>query len=144
MAVAVTGAIFSDTTIVIRSEEGVPVVRSVKRPTPAVGKSATRKKSGYSIAAKRTVGFATSYELASRPVVLHRADTRTKRVRKRETQEILRRIEVWAGGRDEARSWFRSHPIPSLGGRTAEGLVRAGEAALVRDYLDRVALGGFA
>jgi hypothetical protein len=34
--------------------------------------------------------------------------------------------------------------LPAFGGRTAEVLVKDGEAAAVRDYLDHMALGGFA
>jgi hypothetical protein len=41
-------------------------------------------------------------------------------------------------------AWYRSQPIPALGGRTAEALVKSGEAALVRVYIDQIALGGFA
>jgi hypothetical protein len=41
-------------------------------------------------------------------------------------------------------AWCRSQPIPALDGRTAEALVKAGRATAVRDYLDQIALGGFA
>ena len=41
-------------------------------------------------------------------------------------------------------AWYRAEPIPAFGGRTAESLVKDGKAAAVRDYLDGVALGGFA
>lgn len=62
----------------------------------------------------------------------------------RETAEIIHRISQWAGGDDKARYWFRSEGIPAFGGRTAEALVRQGRAAEVRDFLDHVALGGYA
>jgi uncharacterized protein (DUF2384 family) len=58
--------------------------------------------------------------------------------------EILARIQEWAGGDAQAMAWYRSQPIPALNGRTAEALVKSGEAAAVRDYLDHMALGGFA
>ena len=41
-------------------------------------------------------------------------------------------------------SWYRAEPIPAFGGRTAEALVKSGDAAALRDYLDQVAMGGFA
>jgi hypothetical protein len=64
--------------------------------------------------------------------------------RLREMLEILDRIDDWAGGEAQALAWYRSQPIPALDGRTAEALVQSGDAALVRSYLDHVALGGFA
>jgi hypothetical protein len=41
-------------------------------------------------------------------------------------------------------AWYRSQPIPALDGRTSEALVKSGQAGAVRDYLDHMALGGFA
>jgi hypothetical protein len=64
--------------------------------------------------------------------------------RLREMSEILARVEEWAGGQAQALSWYRAEPIPAFGGRTAEALVKDGQAAAVRDYLDHVALGGYA
>lgn len=64
--------------------------------------------------------------------------------RLREMLEILDRIDDWAGGETQALSWYRSQPIPALNGRTAEALVQSGQAAAVRNYLDHLALGGFA
>jgi Protein of unknown function (DUF2384) len=64
--------------------------------------------------------------------------------RLREMLEILSRVEAWAGGRMQALAWYRAEPIPALGGRTAESMVKSGHAAMVRDYLDHIALGGFA
>lgn len=61
-----------------------------------------------------------------------------------EEQEILSRVEQWAGSADAARKWYRSTPIPSLGDQTAEGLVESGQATLVRSYLNRIAIGGYA
>lgn len=60
-----------------------------------------------------------------------------------EVLEILARIRDWAGGEAQAMAWYRAQPIPALDGRTAEALVKAGEAGAVRDYLDHLALGGF-
>jgi hypothetical protein len=64
--------------------------------------------------------------------------------RLREMLEILSRVRDWAGGEAQAMAWYRAQPIPALGGRTAEALVKTGEATTVRDYLDHIALGGYA
>jgi uncharacterized protein (DUF2384 family) len=61
-----------------------------------------------------------------------------------EMLEIIARIKDWAGSETQAMAWYRSQPIPALDGRTAESLVKTGDAAAVRDYLDHMALGGFA
>ncbi len=61
-----------------------------------------------------------------------------------EMLEIIVRIKDWAGSETQAMAWYRSQPIPALDGRTAEALVKSGDAAAVRDYLDHMALGGFA
>jgi Protein of unknown function (DUF2384) len=65
-------------------------------------------------------------------------------IRVREMLEIVSRISKWAGGKEQAFAWYRAEPIPAFGSRTAESLVKDGKAAAVRDYLDHVALGGFA
>jgi hypothetical protein len=64
--------------------------------------------------------------------------------RVREMLEIISRVSDWAGGSDQAMAWYRAQPIPAFGGRTAEALVKSGQASAVRDYLDHIALGGFA
>lgn len=58
--------------------------------------------------------------------------------------EIIERVTSWAGSKAAAEKWFRNQPIPALGDQTAEGLVRTGQAKLVRQYLDAIAVGGFA
>lgn len=73
-----------------------------------------------------------------------RRDAPKTRARVVEMLEILSRLEEWAGGRSQAMAWYRAQPIAALDGRTAEALVKSGKAALVRDYLDHLALGGFA
>jgi DNA-binding XRE family transcriptional regulator len=65
-------------------------------------------------------------------------------MRLREMLEIISRVADWAGGKEQAMAWYRSQPLPAFGGRTAEALVKEGKAAAVRDYLDHMALGGFA
>ncbi|CDM60915.1 hypothetical protein LPU83_pLPU83c_0353 (plasmid) [Rhizobium favelukesii] len=64
--------------------------------------------------------------------------------RLREMLEIISRITEWAGGKEQAMAWYRAQPLPAFGDRTAEALVKDGKAAAVRDYLDHMALGGFA
>jgi len=64
--------------------------------------------------------------------------------RLREMLEIISRVSEWAGGKEQAMAWYRAQPLPAFGGRTAESLVKEGKAAAVRDYLDHMALGGFA
>lgn len=61
-----------------------------------------------------------------------------------EMLEIISRVRDWAGGEAQAMAWYRSQPIPALDGRTPEALVKSGKAGAVRDYLDHLALGGFA
>lgn len=61
-----------------------------------------------------------------------------------EMLEIISRVRDWAGGEAQAMAWYRSQPIPALDGRTPEALVKAGRAGAVREYLDHLALGGFA
>ncbi len=41
-------------------------------------------------------------------------------------------------------AWYRAQPIAAFGGRTAESLVKTGQASALRDYLDHIAMGGFA
>ena len=47
----------------------------------------------------------------------------------------------WAGGQVQAMAWYRGESIPALGDQTAEALVKAGKADVVREYLDGIALG---
>jgi Protein of unknown function (DUF2384) len=74
----------------------------------------------------------------------NRAGSAKTQARLREMLEIVDRVSDWAGGKDQAMAWYRAEPIPEFGGRTAESLVKDGKATAVRDYLDHVALGGFA
>lgn len=64
--------------------------------------------------------------------------------RLRQTLEILKRIEPWAGSLSAAWSWYRSYPIAPLGDLTAEELVSHGRANDVREYLSHIAEGGYA
>ncbi|OYU69754.1 MAG: XRE family transcriptional regulator [Alphaproteobacteria bacterium PA2] len=62
----------------------------------------------------------------------------------REMLEIIYLVESWAGSAAQAMAWYRAEPIPAFGGRTAEALVKSGNAAAVRDYVDHLAEGGYA
>ena len=64
--------------------------------------------------------------------------------RLREMFEIIQRVQAWAGGPAQAMAWYRAEPIPAFGDRTAESLVKSGDATAVRDYLDHLATGGYA
>lgn len=64
--------------------------------------------------------------------------------RMREMLEIVARVLDWAGGKDQAMAWYRAEPIPAFGGRTAESIVKTGQATALRDYLDALAMGSFA
>ncbi|RVB80496.1 MULTISPECIES: antitoxin Xre/MbcA/ParS toxin-binding domain-containing protein [unclassified Mesorhizobium] len=75
---------------------------------------------------------------------LERSRTAKTQGRLREMLEIISRVADWAGGKEQAMAWYRAQPLPAFGGRTAEALVKEGKAAAVRDYLDHMALGGFA
>lgn len=78
---------------------------------------------------------------------LYKADrtrTRKTQARIREMLEIIGTVTEWAGGQQQALAWYRSQQIPAFGGRTAEALVKQGKAGAVRDYLDHLAVGGFA
>jgi hypothetical protein len=73
-----------------------------------------------------------------------RAGARKSQQRLREMLEIIGLVQGWAGGELAAMSWYRAAQIPAFGGRTAEALVKDGRADLVRDYIDHLALGGYA
>lgn len=73
-----------------------------------------------------------------------RLEGRKTQSRLKEMLEIVSRVADWAGGKEQAMAWYRAQPIPAFGGRTAEALVKDGQAGPLRDYLDHVALGGFA
>ncbi len=82
-----------------------------------------------------------------KPESLHRkarAGSNKVQSRMAEMIEIVSRVSAWAGGEKQAMAWYRAEPIPAFGDRTAESLVKSGKAAAVRDYLDHLAMGGFA
>lgn len=64
--------------------------------------------------------------------------------RMRDMVEIINRAQPWAGSVNQAFAWYRSQPLPSFGGLTAEELVKEGRAAAVKAYLARINEGGHA
>ncbi len=74
----------------------------------------------------------------------YRSSAPKAQTRVTEMLEIISRVRDWAGGEAQAMAWYRSQPIPALDGRTPEALVKSGRAHAVREYLDHLALGGFA
>jgi hypothetical protein len=73
-----------------------------------------------------------------------RAHAPKTQARMREMLEIISLVEDWAGGKLQALAWYRAQTIPAFGDRTAESLVKSGQASAVRDYIDHMAMGGFA
>ena len=64
--------------------------------------------------------------------------------RLRDTVDIINRAIPWAGSTARAFAWFRSQPLPPFGDKTAEDLLKEGRAQAVKDYLSRIADGGYA
>jgi len=73
-----------------------------------------------------------------------RAEAAKSQGRLVEMLEIIALVRDWAGSEDAAMSWYRAMQIPAFGGRTAEAIVKDGNAALVREYIDHLTLGGYA
>lgn len=92
---------------------------------------------------KSEIAFTLGLSLDS---VSRKTRIRSKKTQKRlrEMIEILTRVEAEIGSLLGAYAWFRSQPLPSFGGVTADYLVRKGEAAAVHSYLDRIRNGGYA
>jgi len=80
-----------------------------------------------------------------RDAVSKKTRINTHRTQRRlgEVVEIINRVLSWTGTVQAAFAWYRSQPIPSFGGLTAEDLVKAGRGEAVRNYLSRVAAGGY-
>ena len=73
-----------------------------------------------------------------------RLGSRQTQARLRDTVEILHRAGRWTGSVGQAFAWYRAQPLPSFGDKTAEDLVKEGRAQAVKDYLSRIADGGYA
>jgi hypothetical protein len=130
-----------------KSKRAATTIKSPRRPAPA------RKSSRQ---ATTTWAFVSDLGLSKkqlaetiglRPEALYksqRAGAAKTQTRLREMLEIIGRVSAWAGGKEQAMAWYRAQPIPEFGGRTAESLVKSGQAGALRDYLDHFAMGGFA
>lgn len=86
-----------------------------------------------------TIGLAT--DALSRASRVRAAKTQ---MRLRQMLEILCRVEDEVGSDLVAYAWFRSEPLPGLGGMRPCQLVREGKADMVHAYLDDVLAGGYA
>ncbi|MFP4207809.1 MAG: XRE family transcriptional regulator [Wenzhouxiangella sp.] len=105
-----------------------------------------------SVAVDELVGYLhiTKTELAAaaglpRDAVSKKARLHSVRTQRRlgEVVEIINRVLPWSGSVQAAFAWYRAQPLPSFGGLTAEDLVKAGRGEAVRNYLSRVAVGGY-
>jgi hypothetical protein len=122
------------------SEEATPFVATLLDPSGALAADRVAKLFGMTkLQLADTLGLAheTLYKSS-------RANAPKTQARMREMLEIIGRIEQWAGGKFQAMAWYRAQGIPAFGGRTAESLVKSGHAAAMREYLDHMAMGGFA
>ena len=93
----------------------------------------------------------TKVELALATGLSREAVSKQSRLRPRQTQarlrdtvEIINRVTPWTGSVGRAFAWFRSQPLPSFGDKTAEELVKEGRVQALKDYLARIAEGGYA
>jgi len=93
----------------------------------------------------------TKAELAAASGLSRDAVSKTARLKSRRTQkrlgevvEIINRVLPWTGSVQAAFAWYRSQPLPGFGDQTAEDLVKAGRGEAVRQYLSRIAVGGYA
>jgi hypothetical protein len=98
-----------------------------------------------------TLFHITKAELAIATGLSRDAVSKTARLRAHATQsrlrdaiEIINRILPWCGSVMQAYAWYRSQPLPSFGDKTAEDLVKEGQAEAVKKYLSRIAEGGYA
>jgi len=73
-----------------------------------------------------------------------RLKSRATQTRLRDVAEIINRVLPWAGSVPQAFAWYRAQPLPAFGDRTPEDLVKEGRAGAVKDYLSRIAIGGYA
>lgn len=64
--------------------------------------------------------------------------------RLREMMEVLDRVEAWHQSPLMAYAWYRDVSLPGFAGKTAEMLVREGQADAVMEYLDALSSGAYA
>lgn len=85
--------------------------------------------------------FGLSRDAVSKTARLRAATTQA---RLRDVLEILSRVEPWCGSLPQAFAWYRAEPLPAFGDQTAEAVVKEGRADAIRQYLDGIAVGGYA
>jgi hypothetical protein len=81
------------------------------------------------------------------PAALQKSRSRNGlKVQKRvcEMLDIIVLVQAWAGGAAQAMAWYRAEPISAFGGRTAEAMVKSGNARAVREYVKHLETGGYA
>ena len=86
----------------------------------------------------------TALGLSRGSIFRRKARAREIQHRLRDMTEIINRVKPWAGSELAAYAWYRSHPLPSFGGQTAEDLICEGRGEAVKTYLSRIAAGGHA
>jgi hypothetical protein len=130
-----------------RSTRTASTIKPPRRPAPA---RKTSREAAATWAVISDLGLSkkqVAETIGLRPEALYksrRIGAAKTQTRLREMLEILTRVSGWAGGSAQALAWYRGEPIPAFGGRTAESLVKSGQAGALRDYLDSIAIGGFA
>ena len=95
-------------------------------------------------AAWRTTGVEVAASAGlGRDAVQRRERVSSDRVQSRLRQmvEIVHKVEPRFGSALMAYAWYRSEPLPGLGGRTAMAMVREGRADAVLDLIDAVDAG---
>ena len=114
--------------------------------SPTIGVAPTGSVEIISLARVYDVRARDIVAVAGLPPSAARADrvvSKANQRRLREMAEVLDRVTPLAGSSPAALAWYKAQAIPGFG-RTAEQLVKSGHASAVRDYLDEIALGGFA
>ncbi len=130
-----------------KSTRAASPIKSPRRPAPARQSS---REAAATWAVISDLGLSkkqVAETIGLRPEALYksgRAGAAKTQTRLREMLEVLTRVSGWAGGRAQALAWYRGEPIPAFGDRTAELLVKTGQAGALRDYLDSIAMGGYA
>jgi hypothetical protein len=74
---------------------------------------------------------------------MHEDQARKDRTMKNDEQQIILKIEAWAGSPEAAIKWYETEHIPAIGS-TAKVAAESGHIDAVLDYIDIIALGGYA
>jgi hypothetical protein len=57
---------------------------------------------------------------------------------------IIEKVDAWCTSRANAIEWFINQPIPALGNITPRSAVLSGNFEALNDYIDVIAIGGYA